>query len=92
MRLVRRAISYALVRRGEEAMTVKKPSSAFRAWFEAQYGKEPYPNVTLASMIGDEESAHVALDKARYVREMRELYEVRRDAALKAWLAGKEKP
>ena len=73
-------------------MTAKKQPSAFRAWFEAQYGLEPHREVALASLIGNEEAAKVALDRARYVREMRELYEVRRDAALKAWLAGKEKP
>jgi len=61
--------------------------SKFLVWFEAQFGPEPLPGVTIFDLF--ERIASMAAEELRVKQQLerKELWEAHRDAALKAWCA-----
>lgn len=60
----------------------------FEKWFEEQYGKRPFaPSITITKMQESVTVAKYNLDVAMHQLETLKEYDVRFDAAYKAWLA-----
>ena len=71
---------------------MKRPAARFAEWFAAQYGLEPSRDRSFAELKKAEDNARRALLLATARVELRMEWLLRRDAALKGWCAGKEKP
>jgi hypothetical protein len=71
---------------------MKSTSSAFRQWFEQQYGKRPGGNRSTKRIREGLQQARWILTQAENELRARELWEERETAALRAWMAAKTDP